>query len=247
MELGHYSLARGHATLNYVSKPLCDNCGVNPATVFITKVINQETSHHCYCENCARAKAEGEGWLSQLTAQLGELSQQPHETPDSSREPLSQVPMDELLASLLDGVESNEDIEASFLSDEELGHRPETPAVPPMVEQVQDDSPRCPTCGTSWDQLKTDGRAGCSGCYNAFRSQLDEVMMRMQRGAQHVGKTPRAAEKRRLRLEHLRQRRDHQLEMLQKRLKDAVEREDYEEAAQIRDKIKIISSTIVSD
>ena len=106
-------------------------------------------------------------------------------------------------------------------------------------------SERCPKCGTTWDRLRQDGRAGCSHCYVAFATQLAQVMERVQRASQHAGKAPRAMEKRQRRLLHLRARRDHRLEMLHRRLKESVARENYEEAARLRDKIKIVTSTIV--
>jgi protein-arginine kinase activator protein McsA len=106
---------------------------------------------------------------------------------------------------------------------------------------------RCSKCGTTWDRLRQDGRAGCAHCYAAFQDQLIEVMDRLQRSSQHLGKVPRAAIKRRRRLEHLRTRRDHRLEMLNRRLKEAVAAEKYEDAAKLRDQIKIVSSTIVSE
>ena len=106
---------------------------------------------------------------------------------------------------------------------------------------------RCPKCGTTWDRLREDGRAGCAQCYVAFHNRLVEIMSRMQHDAQHVGKTPRTAQRRRRRLDHLRTRRDHRLEMLNRRLEEAVAAENYEDAAQLRDKIKIVTSTIVSD
>ena len=105
---------------------------------------------------------------------------------------------------------------------------------------------RCGGCGTTWDRIRHDGRAGCAACYATFREQLTGVMARVQRGEIHVGKTPRAIEKRRLRLEQLRQRRDNQLAVLQGRLQSAVAAEKYEEAARLRDKIKVVSSTIVA-
>ncbi len=105
---------------------------------------------------------------------------------------------------------------------------------------------RCPGCGTTWDKIRHDGRAGCAACYLEFREQLTGVMARVQRGESHVGKTPRAIERRQNRLEHLRKRRDNQLAVLQSRLSHAVSSEKYEEAARLRDKIKIVTSTIVS-
>jgi protein-arginine kinase activator protein McsA len=108
-------------------------------------------------------------------------------------------------------------------------------------------SARCPKCGTTWDRLRQDGRAGCAQCYATFASQLADVMGRVQKASQHAGKAPRALEKRQRRLVHLRARRDSRLELLKRRLKESVAREKYEEAAQLRDKIKLLASTIVED
>ena len=104
----------------------------------------------------------------------------------------------------------------------------------------------CSGCGTTWDKIRHDGRVGCATCYFEFREQLSGVMARVQRGETHTGKTPRSIEKRQHRLQHLRKRRDNQLAVLQARLQNAVASEKYEEAARLRDKIKIVTSTIVS-
>jgi protein arginine kinase activator len=106
---------------------------------------------------------------------------------------------------------------------------------------------RCPKCSITWDRLRQDGRAGCAHCYETFADQLHEVMQRVQHAPQHHGKKPRAAEKRRNRLEHLRARRDHRLAMLNRRLDEAVRAEKYEEAAKLRDQIKMVSSTIIQE
>lgn len=121
------------------------------------------------------------------------------------------------------------------------------PGVLPASGPLELTSARCEKCGTTWDRLREDGRAGCAYCYEAFEEKLREVMARMQREAHHVGKTPRAAQRRRRRLEQLRDKRDHRLQMLQNRLQEAVAEEKYEDAAALRDKIKMVSSTIVND
>lgn len=231
-----------------MSIPLCDNCGISPASVFITKVINQDSSSFSYCEDCAREKALGEGWLAHLTEQLGEDSLMLEE---HLKEALKDFPGQEVMARLFEGVNLN--FEKDFLPEEdslesESLDRKESEDDQDIIplQSSQELPARCNSCGTTWDKLKGDGRAGCSSCYLAFKDQLEEVMARLQRGPHHVGKIPRAAAKRKKRLEQLRQRRDNQLSLLQGRLKDAVQAEQYEEAAKLRDKIKIVSSTIVS-
>ena len=163
-------------------------------------------------------------------------------------EAFAEIPLEEIMSSLFEGVDFEANGDAGFLTDDDLDANEDEAEDDDFAPQdtARDVSARCPTCGTTWDRLKTDGRAGCSGCYAAFRTELNDVMTRLQRGGQHLGKTPKAAGKRRRRLDHLRQRRDHQLQLLQNRLKEAVASEQYEEAATLRDKIKIVSSTIVS-
>ena len=106
---------------------------------------------------------------------------------------------------------------------------------------------RCPKCGTTWDRLKQDGRAGCSQCYVAFADELVKVLDKMQGASIHEGKTPRTMDKRQKRLMHLRLRRDHRLQMLNRRLEESLDKEDYIEAAKLRDKIKVVSSTILEE
>ncbi len=106
------------------------------------------------------------------------------------------------------------------------------------------DAVRCAKCGTTWDRLREDGRVGCATCYDTFSAQLQDAMQRMNALPQHVGKTPRAMLRRKRRLEHLRARRDNRLTMLRERLERALKDEDLTEAERLREKIKIVESTI---
>jgi protein arginine kinase activator len=100
---------------------------------------------------------------------------------------------------------------------------------------------RCPNCLTTWETLRREGRAGCAACYEAFRASLGGVMTRVQRGDFHLGKTPRAAQKRARRGENLVKRRENQLGLLQNRLKAAIASEKFEEAAALQAKIRELS------
>lgn len=150
----------------------------------------------------------------------------------------------------------------NFLDDDELEpllealdnqlQTPETAELSPSEQldalPVSESYPnRCPKCDTTWDRLREDGRTGCAYCYEAFADKLLEVMEKMQRAPQHVGKIPLALLKRRQRLHDLRKQRDNRLQMLQNRLKEAIATENYEDAAALRDKIKMVESTIVDD
>lgn len=250
-----------------MNDPICEQCGQRPAVVFITKMLDEHTTKHRFCEICAREKAVSEGWLSQLVEQWGDEA----ELSDEMREALGQVPLEEIMMELFESDFPSPDFPSQEFPSHSDGFEPESfdghdafdldddfensdafaEEAPKFgdgfLNSRAEPSHRCPNCNTTWDRIKEDGRAGCAACYETFRDQLLDVMHRVQRGESHVGKAPRAAEKRRRRLDHLRQRRDHQLEMLHNRLKEAVSAEKYEEAARLRDKIKIVSSTVVSE
>jgi protein-arginine kinase activator protein McsA len=104
---------------------------------------------------------------------------------------------------------------------------------------------RCAKCHTTWDRMREDGRAGCPACYEIFAEPLAETLERMQSASQHAGKAPRAAARRQRRLEHLRARRDSRLALLRERLEAALKADQFEEASKLRDKIRIVESTIV--
>ena len=97
---------------------------------------------------------------------------------------------------------------------------------------------KCPQCGFTHADFKKSGRLGCSECYNTFAEGLGGLLKTMHKGTRHVGKVP----------ESLRNKRDiaEQLTALQKKLNKAVETEDFEQAAQLRDQIKQLNSRLPS-
>jgi protein arginine kinase activator len=89
---------------------------------------------------------------------------------------------------------------------------------------------KCPACGFSQADFKKAGRLGCPACYQTFAEPLEGLLKTMHKGTRHTGKVP----------ESLRQSRDlsDRLRQLQKKLAKAIEQEDFEEAAILRDEIK---------
>jgi protein arginine kinase activator len=89
---------------------------------------------------------------------------------------------------------------------------------------------KCPHCGFTQADFKKAGRLGCSECYVTFAEGLEGLLKSMHKGVKHVGKAPQA----------LQQSRDlsDKLKSLQKKLDKAVEAEDFELAATVRDEIK---------
>jgi protein arginine kinase activator len=99
----------------------------------------------------------------------------------------------------------------------------------------------CPSCGATLRDFRQTGRLGCAECYRAFEPHLRELLRRVHGSAQHVGERYRGAgtdaaaapaEDRRTAADALPE--------LRERLRRAVEAEDFEQAARLRDAIRAV-------
>jgi protein arginine kinase activator len=94
------------------------------------------------------------------------------------------------------------------------------------------DAQACPSCGMTWAGFKQSGIMGCSHDYEQFSSKLLPLLKRAQEGAaEHVGKTPAR------RKTHEGDRQVTTLR-LRRELQKALNAENYEHAAQVRDKLR---------
>jgi protein arginine kinase activator len=92
----------------------------------------------------------------------------------------------------------------------------------------------CPYCSLSLDGFKKTGRLGCSQCYVAFEGHLRNLMRRLHAGTQHVGKVYLPPD------DATDVTREERLNGLKRRLTRAVDSEDFERAAKIRDQIRAL-------
>lgn len=92
---------------------------------------------------------------------------------------------------------------------------------------------KCPRCGFSQADFKKSGRLGCPECYQTFAEGLSGLLKTMHKGVRHTGKVPEALRKSR--------ETGDRLKSLQKKLAKAIETEDYELAAQLRDELKTLA------
>lgn len=93
---------------------------------------------------------------------------------------------------------------------------------------------KCPVCGFTQADLKKTGRLGCSECYDTFASPLEPMLRGMHKGLQHVGKVPaRLASKRES---------EALVDSLRSDLEEAIATEQFEKAAQLRDRIRQIET-----
>ncbi len=105
------------------------------------------------------------------------------------------------------------------------------------VGQLTDELARltCPACGIKYMEFRAEGRLGCPNDYQVFRAGLEPILERFHRAGRHKGKSPRRfAAYAALQTELLE---------LRRRLQTAVEAEAYEEAARLRDLLRIKETT----
>ncbi len=89
----------------------------------------------------------------------------------------------------------------------------------------------CRNCGMTFAKFRQSGTLGCPDCYTAFEEHLAPLIERAQNGAtQHRGKTPRRA--------GASVDRQVLVQQLVKELDQAVTAEQYERAAQLRDRLR---------
>ncbi|WP_276358189.1 UvrB/UvrC motif-containing protein [Cohnella caldifontis] len=89
---------------------------------------------------------------------------------------------------------------------------------------------RCETCGMTYAQFSKIGRFGCSDCYKQFADKLDPLLKRVHGNTAHVGKVPkRAGGKVKAKRE---------IDRLKQEMQSRIEREEFESAAKLRDRIR---------
>lgn len=88
----------------------------------------------------------------------------------------------------------------------------------------------CQICGIKFVDFRNSGRLGCPHDYQEFREELTPLLENIHGETRHCGKAPR-------RLPQSKQMQS-ELVQLRKQLLAAVNKEAYEEAAQLRDRIR---------
>ena len=91
---------------------------------------------------------------------------------------------------------------------------------------------QCPRCGLLYSAFKETGRLGCAECYQAFQFQLRPLLRRIHGDTRHKGKSPAR--------DGAGVSRSRQMQRLYDELQRAVEREEFERAAELHAEIKQI-------
>jgi protein arginine kinase activator len=88
----------------------------------------------------------------------------------------------------------------------------------------------CPGCGMKASEFRKRGRLGCAQCFTAFQREVRSMLSQMAGRTHHTGKVPHRAA--------ANPPSEPDREVLAAELREAVEREDYETAAVLRDRLR---------
>jgi protein arginine kinase activator len=96
--------------------------------------------------------------------------------------------------------------------------------------EAVDDTRECSHCHLLFSEFRTNGLLGCSACYEEFQPDIDALLLTMHGTAVHKGKRSAAHADSAFG--------DADVNSLSASLADAIQREEYEHAALLRDKIR---------
>lgn len=105
------------------------------------------------------------------------------------------------------------------------------PTVAPK-EKLADTGVKCPSCGFTFQNFRKMGRLGCPKCYETYKKQLSPLLRKIHGSESHVGKIPKKKEAIADRAALLKE--------FKIRLEKAIKLEEFEEAARLRDQIKML-------
>lgn len=163
---------------------LCEQCGIRPASVHITKIVNNKKSQLNLCDICA----------SQYQQQWGNYLEQ-------------NFSLNKFLAGLLN-------YDKSF----------------DKKDTLLRNSAKCSQCGQHYAQFAQSGKLGCDKCYENFGEYLEALLKRVHGSQVHKGKFPKRT------AGFIRNKR--KIQNLKNYLNELVAKEEFEEAAKIRDQIR---------
>ncbi len=94
---------------------------------------------------------------------------------------------------------------------------------------------KCTLCGAVFSDLVREGKAGCPECYKVFADELAPTISRIHGAAVHTGASPECFREGRERKE--------KIAALEADLRSAIEAEEYEKAAELRDKLRALRAS----
>lgn len=91
-------------------------------------------------------------------------------------------------------------------------------------------NPQCSNCGMTFEEFTGKGKFGCANCYTAFGQRLEPIFRRLHGSSTHNGKMPASR--------NTGKNTEKEIDSLKSMLDECIRNEEYEKAAEIRDKIR---------
>ncbi len=105
-----------------------------------------------------------------------------------------------------------------------------------LSDKTAEGALRCPCCGISFEEIAKNCEVGCADCYQFFRSRLTPTIEKLHGKAGHLGKVPFRKQEKQKPPE--KEQEVNPLDQLKEQLSQAIENQEFEQAAVLRDKIK---------
>lgn len=100
--------------------------------------------------------------------------------------------------------------------------------------QGEESGEACKSCGATLKDFREAGRLGCPTCYDTFETQLRDLLRRLHGSSHHVGEAYLTVDPEKVNEQ------DELVTDLRKRLKQAVDTENFELAAELRDRLRAL-------
>lgn len=98
------------------------------------------------------------------------------------------------------------------------------------VKTVRSEKKKCSLCGSTFDGLVKNGKVGCAKCYEIFADELRRTVESIHGKEQHTGRTPKRIKAKESKTD--------KINALKAELKSAVKKQEFEQAAVLRDEIR---------
>lgn len=99
-------------------------------------------------------------------------------------------------------------------------------------DEEESDVLRCAGCGATFESIARSGKVGCAQCYQTFSGRLLPLIQQIHGNTRHRGKVPGG--------DLPQPRQQSQLAVMRRELRDAIDTENFEQAAELRDCIRLL-------
>ena len=226
---------------------LCQKCNKKVATVFISTVVNGKNSQMYLCTDCAKEFHDSMSPDMQIPFPINDILSNMEFNEDTINNLIKDLKEIED-KNVVEGVNGIDNTESSQKNEEKVDFKEKNRQKEQLYYYINHELQTlfaaynkgewnrqekvditCSVCNTSFEEYKKTGKLGCSKCYSTFEKQLKPILEGIYGYSEHIGKFPKNKCKD---TEVIRT-----VEQLKEQLNIAIQEEEYEQAAKLRDEI----------